>query len=269
MIRPQHLALMVLAAPAAAQETPPAVPEVPEGIAAVRDPEGPVTAEALARGNIDVEGEPVHDNEFRVRAMLDRFEYQSNEGDPKYVWDGFLYAGGDYNRLWIESEGEGLFGEQLEAGEVQVLYSRAITPYWNAQAGVRYEFTDPDRWYGVLALEGLNFYWSGIEADAYLSEEGDLSGAFEIEYDALLTQRLVAQPRFEMNLQAQDVPELGLGAGITSIEAGLRVRYEIAREFAPYVGVSWVQRTGETAAMLPPGEDSGALSLVAGLRIWF
>lgn len=269
MIRPSRLLLLAAAVPAAAQETAPAAPATPDGIAEVRDPRGPVSAEALGRGEIDVPGEPVHDDEFRIHGNLGRLEYQSNEGEAKYVWDGFAYAGGDYDRLWIESEGEGLFDGELEAGDVQVLYSRAITPYWNAQAGIRHDFSEPELWYGVVALKGLNVYWSEIAADAYLSEDGDVSGAFEIEYDALLTQRLIAQPRFEMNLQAQDVPDLGLGAGITSVEAGLRVRYEIVREFAPYVGVSWARRVGETAAMQGPGEDTGAVSFVAGIRIWF
>jgi copper resistance protein B len=244
--------------------------EVPDSIEETRDPRGPVTAEELARGNISVPGEPVHDNEFRVLGMFDRLEYQSREGTPTYVWDAFGYAGGDYNRLWIESEGEGGFNGPLESADLQVLYSRAITAYWNVQVGARRTFgAGPSRWYAVLAAEGLNIYWSQIEADAYLSEKGDLSGAFEVEYDAMLTQRLVAQPRFEVGLQAQDVPELGVGAGFTTVEAGLRVRYEIVREFAPYVGVSWVQKVGETAAMLPAGKSSSAVSAVAGVRMWF
>jgi copper resistance protein B len=98
---------------------------------------------------------------------------------------------------------------------------------------------------------------------------GDLSGAFEVEFDSLLTQRVIMQPRFAMNLQAQDVPDRDLGAGMTSIEAALRVRYEIVREFAPDAGISWAQRVGETAARLPPGDDSGAVSVVAGIRVWF
>lgn len=243
---------------------------IPGSIAEVRDPRGPVTAEDLARGTIQVEGEPIEDNPFLVFGIFDRLEWRSGEGDPGYLFDGFGYAGRDYNRLWVELEGEGTFDGNLEAAELQVLYNRAITSYWNLQAGLRRDFKpEPELTYGVLALEGLNFYWSQIEADLYVSEEGDFSGRFEIEYDELLTQRLILQPRFEVSLQAQDVPELGLGAGVTSYETGLRLRYEIAREFAPYVGVSWTQTVGETADMLPFGENAGTLSAVAGLRVWF
>lgn len=279
-MRADHLAaLLVLAAGAAVaheveQDVPPGVAnlgDIPDGVSEVRDPRGPVTAEDLARGTIEVPGEPVHDNEFRVFGITDRLEWQSRDGgDPAYVWDVFGYAGGDYNRLWIESEGEGTFDEKVDEADLQVLYSRAITPYWNLQTGVRYEFKpDPSRAFFVLAAEGLNVYYNEVEADLYVSEDGDLSGLLEVEYDGFLTQRLVAQPRAEVNWQAQDVPEYGLGAGITSYEVGLRVRYEFAREFAPYVGVSWRQTVGQTEDMLPPGADDETLSLVAGLRMWF
>lgn len=244
--------------------------EMPDSLEDVRDPRGPVTSEELGTGDIEVPGEPVHDNPFLFFGMVDRLEYQSNEGGPKYVWDVFGYAGGDYNRLWIESEGEGLFGKELDAAELQVLYNRAITPYWNIQAGARYDFRpNPSRWYGVLALEGLNVYWSEIEADLYVSDEKDVSFRFEAEFNEYITQRLVLQPRAEVNIQAQDVKDLGLGAGVTGFEVGLRLRYEIIREFAPYIGVSWAQTVGETAARLPPGEDAGVVSFVAGVRAWF
>jgi copper resistance protein B len=243
---------------------------IPGSIADVRDPRGPVTAEELATGNIEVEGEPVHDNPFIVMGMMDRLEWRSGEGQDAYLFDGFAFAGGDYNRLWIELEGEGKFDGSLEAAELQVLYSRAITSYWNLQLGVRHDFKpEPELSYAVLALTGLNFYWSGIEADLYVSEDGDVSSTMEIEYGELLTQRLILQPRFEVNLQAQDVPELGLGSGVTSFETGLRLRYEIAREFAPYIGVSWSQTVGETEDLLPPEEDAEVFSVVAGLRFWF
>lgn len=236
----------------------------------VPDPDGPVTADELARGDIDVPGVPLDDNPFRVFAIADRFEYQSNDGEAKYVWDAFAYAGGDYHRLWIETEGEGLFDGETEAAELQVLYSRAITPYWNAQIGLRHDFRpEPETDYLVLGLEGLNVFWTAVEADLYISEDGDVSAAFEMEYDQLLTQRLKLQPRLEINVQFQDIEEANLGAGVTDYSADLRLRYEIAREFAPYIGLSWLQRVGETADLLPEGEDAGTLSGVAGVRAWF
>jgi copper resistance protein B len=263
------LLALTLAAPALAHEEDAPV-AIPSSIAEVRDPRGPVTAAELATGNIEVEGEPVHDNPFLVFGMFDRLEWRSGEGDPGYLFDGFAFAGGDYNRLWVELEGEGKVDGDLEAAELQVLYSRALTSYWNLQVGIRQDFKpEPELTYGVLALTGLNFYWTGIEADLYVSENGDVSSTVEVEYGEFLTQRLVLQPRFEVNMQAQDVEALNLGSGITSYEAGLRLRYEIAREFAPYVGVSWTQTVGETADLLPPGKDDTTLSVVGGLRVWF
>ena len=255
---------LALCAPAAAQEFTPDTPPDP-----VPDPDGPVTADQLARGTVDVEGDPVHDNPFVVFGITDRFEYQSNDGDGKYVWDVFGYAGGDYNRLWIESEGEGVFDGDTEAAELQLLYTRPITPYWNAQIGWRHTFEPDETDYLVIAAEGLNVFWTGVEADLYVSEDGDVSAAFEIEYDEPITQRLILQPRFEFNVQFQDVEAQNLGAGITGYETGLRLRYEIRRELAPYVGVSWAQTVFETADLLPEGEDAGTLSAVAGVRFWY
>ena len=233
-------------------------------------PQRPVSDDDLAAGNIDVAGEPVHDDYFRTTIQIDRFEYQSREGNPTYLWDGFGYAGGDYNKLWIQSEGEGRLDGPLESNELQVLYSRAIFPYWDLQVGARYDFrSEPSKWYGVLGLEGLDFYYFQSEADIYVSEDGDFSSNLQVEFDELITQRLILQPRAEINLQAQDVDDLNLGAGITDYELGLRLRYEIRREVAPYIGVAWKQTVGETANRLPDGEDPRSLSFVAGLRLWF
>lgn len=265
-VRPALAVCLALAAltPAAAQDFTPDTPPNP-----VPDPEGPVSADDLARGAIDVEGVAVHDNPFVVFGSADRFEYQSNDGEAKYVWDVFGYAGGDYHRLWIESEGEGLFDGSTEAAELQLLYTRPITPYWNAQIGWRHTFEPDDTDYLVIALEGLNVFWTGVEADLYISEDGDVSAAFEIEYDEPLTQRLILQPRLEIGAQFQDIEERRLGAGITGYEAGLRLRYEIRRELAPYVGISWAQTVFETADLLPEGVDAGTFSGVAGVRFWY
>lgn len=275
-MRRQTLAAAALAAlaplaPAAAQERDAPTLEMPESLADVRDPRGPIGPLELATGNFDVPGEPVHDNPFRYKVVMDRLEWRSGEGRDAYLFDGFAFAGGDYDQLWFEYEGEGSFDEGLEEADLQLLYNRAITPYWNLQAGVRRDIRPdgPEPTYGVIGLEGLNVYWSGVETNLYISEDGDWSADFEWEFDELLTQRLILQPRFEASAQFQDVPELDLGSGITSYEVGLRLRYEIRREFAPYVGVSWTETVGETADLLPEDEDAGELSAVAGLRFWF
>lgn len=266
------LAALVPLAPAAAQERDAPTLEMPDSLADVRDPRGPIGPVELATGRFDVEGEPVHDNPFRYLVFFDRFEWRSGgEGPDGYLFDGFALAGGDYNQVWLDYEGEGRSDGELEAAELQLLYNRAITAYWNFQIGVRRDFRPdgPEPTYGVIGLEGLNVYWSGVETNLYVSEDGDWSGDFEWEFPQFLTQRLVLQPRFEANLQFQDVPELDLGSGLTSYAAGLRLRYEIRREFAPYVGVSWTETVGETADLLPEDADTAELSAVAGLRFWF
>ena len=257
-------ALLCAATAVHAQEYTPATP--PDTI---HDPDGPVDPGDLARGDIDVEGDPVHDNEFRAFVITDRLEYQSNDGEAKYVWDVFGYAGGDYNRLWFESEGEGLFDGDTDAADFQLLYSRAVTPYWNLQAGWRRTFEPEELDYFVLSAVGLNVYWTGVELDLFFSEDGDVSGVFEFEYDELFTQRLKLQPRLELGFQFQDIEERDIGAGITDYEVGFRLRYEIVREFAPYVGLSWAQPVFETADLLPDGEDDGVLSGVLGVRMWY
>ncbi|WP_299822519.1 copper resistance protein B [uncultured Jannaschia sp.] len=264
------IAVVVPIAPALAQDRNAPHLDMPDSLEDVRDPRGPVGPVELATGRFEVEGEPVHDNPFQTLVFFDRLEWRSGEGNNAYLFDGFAFAGGDYNRIWVEFEGEGRFDGDLEAAELQVLYSRAITPYWNFQTGIRHDFKpEPELSYAVIGFEGLNVYWSGVNTNLYVSEDGDMSGDFEWEFDELLTQRLILQPRFETSVQFQDVPELGLGSGFTSYEAGLRLRYEFEREFAPYVGVSWAETVGETADLLPEGEDAGEFSVVAGLRFWF
>lgn len=203
--------------------------------------------------------------------LFDRLEYRAVDGHDGYVWDGEAWYGGDYDKLWLKTEGEGAFGEALESAEVQALFSRAIDPWFNLQAGVRYDIRPkPDRVHLVLGIQGLAPYWFEVDAAAFLSDEGDLTARIEAEYDQRITNRLILQPRVELDLAAQDVPELGLGAGLSSIEAGLRLRYEIEREFAPYVGVEYERRFGDTADFArAAGEDVGGWVLLIGIRSWF
>jgi copper resistance protein B len=139
------------------------------------------------------------------------------------------------------------------------------------QIGIRHDFEpDPDRTFAAFGIQGLAPYLFEIEATAYLSEDGDLSVIFEVEYDILLSQRLILQPRFETSIAVQEVEEYGVGQGINDIELGLRLRYEIRREFAPYVGISWSRKIGETENLAQAeGEDTNVTSFVAGLKFWF
>lgn len=202
----------------------------------------------------------------------ERFEYRSNEGDPLFLWDAQGYYGGDLNKLWVKTEGEYDFSaDRLEEAEVQALYSRAVGSFWDLQAGVRHDFAPfEERTYGVLGVQGLAPYRFEIDAAAFVSGHGDVTARIEAEYELLLTQRLILQPRAELNFALQDVPALEIGGGLSTAEAGLRLRYEIRREFAPYAGVTWTRSVGDTAdfARASAGDPS-SVSFVAGVRFWF
>lgn len=205
------------------------------------------------------------------QVMFNLAEYRARQGRDGYHWDGEAFVGGDIDRLWLKSEGEGAFGEPLDNAEVQALYSRAIDPYFNLQAGIRQDLgRGPDRTYATVGFEGLAPYMFEVEGALFLSTKGDLLGRLEGYYDQRITQRLILQPRIELNLAAQDVPENRIGSGLTDAELGLRLRYEITRRFAPYVGVSYEAKTGRTANFeRAGGEDPTTTSFVAGVRVWF
>lgn len=197
-------------------------------------------------------------------------EYQARQGRDGYRWDGELWYGGDINRFVLRTEGEGSFGEAVEEAEVQALYSRALDAYWNLQAGVRVDAKPNGRAYAVVGVEGLAPYWFDVESALFLSEKGDLLGRVQATYDQRITQRLIAQPFVEANVALQDVPRDRIGSGLSDLELGLRVRYEIAREFAPYVGVSYERAFGDTARYArAAGEDPSVTAFVFGIRTWF
>ncbi len=203
--------------------------------------------------------------------IIDRLEATFGEGADGYVWDAQGWYGGDIHRFWWKSEGEGAIDGELESGEVEALYSRAFTPYFDLQAGVRQRYTpEADRTDLVVGVQGLAPYWFEVDVAAFLSNEGELSARAEAEYDLRLTQRLILQPRAEINLSAEDVPELAIGSGVSSAELGVRLRYEIRREFAPYVGVEWSSSFGDTRDFIEArGEDPEDARLVVGIRAWF
>ena len=203
--------------------------------------------------------------------MIDRAEYRAHKGGDSYHWEGEGWIGGDINRLAIKSEGEGAVDGALHSAEVQALYSRAIDPWWNLIAGVRHDIRpQPQRSYATIGIDGLAPYWFEVEAQAFLSDRGDAHFRIEGSYDQRITQRLILQPAAELNVAVQDVPELGIGAGLSDVELGLRLRYELAREFAPYVGINWERRVGDSARFArAAGEEASTTSLVMGLRFWF
>ena len=210
------------------------------------------------------------DGGMRFWFQGDRLEYRAREGKDGYLWDIQGYYGGDIDKFWFKSEGEGSFGEPIEGAEVQALWSRAIAPFFDFQAGVRQDLTGPERTHAVIGIQGLMPYRFEVDAAAFVSTKGDVTARIEGELDQRITQRLILQPRAELALSAQDIPELGIGAGLDRIEAGLRLRYEFAREFAPYVGVSQEWRIGDSADFArAAGEDPSVTNYVVGVRFWF
>ncbi len=214
----------------------------------------------------------VHDNGIFAVFRGDRFEYQSKDGEDTLLWDVQGWIGADFNKLYLESEGTWLTDrEEFEEAELELLYGRNIASYWDFQIGVRHDFKpDPDRTFAAVGFQGLAPYWFEIDATAYVSEDGDISAALEAEYELLLSQRLILMPRLETGAAFQEVEEYGVGQGFTDITLGIRMRYEIRREFAPYIGVSWSRLLGETEDLAEAeGEDTDVTSYVAGVRFWF
>lgn len=198
-------------------------------------------------------------------------EYRVQKGADAYRWDGEGWFGGDINRFVVKTEGEGAVRGGVENAEVQALYSHAIDPWFNLQAGVRHDFRPgPARTYATIGFEGIAPYWFEVEGALFLSDKGDLLGRLEGYYDQRITQKLILQPRVELNFAAQDVPANGIGSGLSDAELGLRLRYEIKREFAPYVGISWESKVGDSARYARiAGDRVQATSLVFGIRAWF
>ena len=248
------------------------IPEAPPPAAAGSGP--PRAADAIwgaeaMRGSRDALRDEQGGQKF-LWFMADRAEYQLRQGKDGYLWDVQGYYGGDIKKFWFKSEGEGSFGEKIESAEVQALYSRAISPWFFLQTGIRQDFAPRDRTYAVVGIQGLAPYRFDVDAAAFLSNKGDLTARFEGELDQRITQRLILQPRAEVNLAAQDIPELGIGAGLDTLELGLRLRYEFAREFAPYIGVEQAWKIGQSADYARArGEDPSVTNYVVGIRFWF
>ena len=204
--------------------------------------------------------------------LIDTLEASFGDGEEGYSWNAQGWTGGDINRFWWKTEGEGDFGGQLHEAEVQVLYSRAVAPFWDVQAGVSQDFRPDgdDTTHLTLGVQGVAPYWFEVSAAAFLSTDGDLTARAEAEYDQRLTQKWILQPALELEMSASDIPELEMGSGLTSVTAGLRLRYEIRKEFAPYVGVEWSRSFGDTADYAKArGDDVEATRLVFGIKAWF
>ena len=206
--------------------------------------------------------------------VIDQLEHGFTKGSDRLRFNGFGWVGGDYNRLWVNAEGNRTSTGSLDDADVQILYGRLIAPFWDLQGGVRYYQplqNGPKRGSAVFGIQGLAPYKFEVQAAGFVSNRGEVSARVEIEYDLRVTQRLVAQPRFETNVAFQRVRELGIGRGLNDAELGLRIRYEIRREFAPYVGIVWTSKFGESAEFTRAervGTSTRNLAFVLGVRFW-
>lgn len=209
--------------------------------------------------------------------LIDQLEYRGGAGTNIGAWEGQAYYGGDYNKVWINTRGEyNSKAKSLERAELQILYSRLISYFFNAQVGIRQDFPiqpdqgTPARTHLVLGIEGLlpNLFQANLQF--FVDNIGTVAARFEGSYDAYLTQRLVLQPQVEINAAANSDRQSRLGSGFTRLEAALRLRYEFTREVAPYIGVQYERALGETANIYKrTNEQSKLLSGVVGVRLFF
>ncbi|MHB8529829.1 MAG: copper resistance protein B [Caulobacteraceae bacterium] len=215
-------------------------------------------------------GPPVADEHVWVHGVLDQFEARLRDGDTGLRWDGEAWAGPDEWRLWLKSEGEVTHG-QVSDGQTEVYVSKPISTYFDVQVGGRYDLdSGPGRGWGAIGVEGLAPYFFHVAATAYVSDQGRYAAKFKTSYDQLLTNRLILEPEAEINLYARDDPARRVGSGLSDLDAGLRLRYEIARKFAPYVGVTWEQKFGRTASFARAADEpSHDVRLAVGIRSWF
>jgi copper resistance protein B len=202
--------------------------------------------------------------------LVDNLEAVRTSDNTSAAYDLQAWYGRTYDRAVLKAEGEIDDGE-LEEARTELLWGHAVAAYWDAQLGVRYDGGEgPNRSWLAFGVQGLAPYWFELDIAAYLGEEGRSALRLDAEYELLLTQKLVLQPKIEANAYGKDDAGRGLGSGLSELSAALRLRYEIRREFAPYVGVEWARKLGETEDLArAAGEDTDETRFVAGLRFWF
>jgi len=210
------------------------------------------------------------DDPILTKVMINELEVRNTDGPDPIVWDAQMWIGQDLNKLWIKTEGE-YVDDELEEAELQALYSRAIAPYWDLQIGWRHDFRPkPSRDWLVLGLEGLAPYFFEIDASLFIGESGQVSASLEAEYEIMLTQQWVLSPEIALTAYSKNDEEYEIGSGLSNMDLGIRLRYEIKREFAPYIGVNWSKKFGQTADYAREhDEDTSDVQVVAGVRIWF
>jgi len=215
--------------------------------------------------------QPVMDQAIFARSIFNQLKGRWNGSNTQFRWDGQGWVGTDYDKLWIKSEGTLQSNGVLEDGQQQFLYARAITTYFDLQAGLRSDIDSrPTRNWAAFGIQGLAPYFFDLEPTGYVSGQGHLAAKLEASYDLLLTQRLILQPQIELNIYSKADPARLVGAGYSDIDTGLRLRYEYTRTFAPYLGVVYEGKFGQTAIFArQAGESTGDFRFAFGVRVWF
>jgi copper resistance protein B len=210
------------------------------------------------------------DRESTGMVLFDQLEWRNTAEGNAAVWDAEGWYGGDTNKVWLRSEGERVGGRTQNA-RADLLWDHTFARWWSVQAGGRQDFgAGPGRTWAALGVQGLAPYWFNTEATFYVGEQGRTAVRLKTEYELLFTQRLILQPEGEANLYGKADPARQLGSGLSDIEIGLRLRYEVRREFAPYIGVVWSRQFGGTADRVrESGGDPSDVQFVLGLRAWF
>lgn len=209
------------------------------------------------------------DDPLLTSVMIDQLEKGVQSGDATRV-NAQAWLGYDLNKLWLKVDSEYTNSDEQDL-EIQALYSHAIAPYWNVQMGVRQDTKPtPTRHWAVLGVQGLAPYFFDIDAALFVGEEGRTALRLSVEQDWLITQRLILTPEFEINAYSKKDETINIGSGLSDISAGLRLRYEITRKFAPYIGLDWSQKLGNTADLVrSDGESTGDTQFVVGVKAWF
>lgn len=238
--------------------------------AAPREPIPAVTDSDREAAFPDVAGHTVHDDGVHWFALLNRLETWDADEGSAIGWEGSGWIGTDLDRVWVRSEGESIDGS-VESADVEVLYGRAIARWWDLVAGVRHDFGEgPSQTFAAVGVMGLAPYMFEVEATAYFGQSGQTGLGLEAEYETLFTNRLIGTWLVEAEVWGQDDRKRGIGSGLSTLEAGFRLRYEFHRQFAPYIGVVWERAYGGTADYRrEQSRDIEDTRVVAGVRIWF
>ncbi len=209
------------------------------------------------------------DDPLVTKVMIDKLEMRVTDGPDPWLLDADAWVGYDLNKFWFKTEMEVVDGDTEEA-ELQFLYSRAVAPFWDFQAGWRRDLKPESRDYLALGFKGLAPYLFEVDTGLFVGQSGQVGARVDAEYEYLFTQKLVLSPEMEINVWGRNDQDMGIGSGLSDMSLGLRLRYEIRREFAPYIGVNWTKLFGKTADYAEDeGEDSSDLQWVMGIRAWF